>query len=125
MADRNKTILLVNDNPRWLRVLREMLTSMGFTVIPAHDGMEAFRLARGYLPDVVVSDIWMDVLNGFELCKCIRATEITSKIPVILFSNLDMSKERLEQAKAAGADACLPGSPDLSALLRKIRELSP
>lgn len=124
MADRIKTILLVNDNPRWLRVLTERLKDAGYAVTPAHDGMEAFRLVREKLPDVVVSDIWMDVLNGFELCKCIRATEITSRIPVILFSNLDMSRERLEQAKAAGADACLPGSPDLSTLLQKIRELT-
>lgn len=124
MADRNKTILLVNDNPRWLKVLTEQLKSAGFMVIPAHDGMEAFRLIREHLPDIVISDVIMGGINGFELCRCIRVINITAAIPVVLFSNMDMSKEMLAQAKAAGANACLPGSPDLSTLLETIERCS-
>ena len=124
VAGRSNTILLVNDNPRWLKVLTERLKSMGFAVIPAHDGMEALKFVRENLPDIVISDVVMPTINGFELCRCIREIEITSKIPVILFSNLDMSKEKLQRAKDAGANAVLPGSPDLSALLKTIRALT-
>src|SRR5258707_8914798 len=96
---------------------------MGFTVMPAHNGMEALNLARVHLPDIVISDVLMPGINGFELCRCIRSIDITAAIPVVLFSNMDMSKERLAQAKAARANACLPGSPDLAMLLETIRVL--
>lgn len=123
MADRSKVILLVNDNPRWLKALKERLEHVGFTVLPASDGMQALDLVREHLPDIVITDLVMPTINGIELCRCIRAIEITSKTPVILFSNMDMSRERLQRAKEAGVDAVLPGSPDLSDLLKAIRGL--
>jgi len=123
VGNRAKVILLVNDDPRWLKVLTERLKGLGFEVLPARDGMEALKLAREHLPDIVISDVIMPGINGFELCRCIRNINITAAIPVVLFSNMDMSRETLAQAKAAGANACLPGSPDLSTLLQTIRTL--
>lgn len=125
MPERNKTILLVNDNPHWLRAMTLMLEQAGYVVTPAKDGLTALNLARKERPDVVVSDVIMGMINGYELCRCIRSIDLIAQTPVILFSNLDFSPSDLKEAWKAGANAVVPGSPDLGALLKTVRELSP
>jgi CheY-like chemotaxis protein len=118
-----KAILLVNDNPMWPRVVQLKLEQIGLDVTPASDGLTALNLARTRQPDIVVTDLRMDVMNGLELCKCIRSIWIIRDTPLILFSNLDMTESELAEAYKAGVNSVIPGSHDLSDLLEKIREL--
>lgn len=103
-------------------MIQLQLEQLGFKVIPACDGLTAFTLARTQEPDIVVTDYKMDKINGMELCACIRKVWLIRDMPLILFSNLDMSDELLAEAREASV-AVVPGSHDLSDLLKKIIEL--
>lgn len=119
----NKRILLVNDDPLWLKAHTLRLESLGVVILAVNDGLSALKLARLERPDLVIADIVMPVLNGFELCRCIRGIAIIATTPIILFSNLDLSDLEIQEAKIAGANAVLPGSPDLADLLKEMARL--
>lgn len=114
----------MNDDPSWLYVQVERLKWLGYEVLQAENGWDGLQLARMELPDIVISDIHMDVINGFELCKCIRAIDITANIPVVLFSETLISSEGRRLGTAAGATAMLPTKPDLSDLITAISQLT-
>jgi len=103
-----KRVLLVDDEVRILRIIDIKLRIAGYEVITAMNGEEALQLVRTDKPDLVVLDIIMPVMDGFEFLKQVRAF---SKIPVIAFS---AASESLDQAIQLGADAALakPFQPD-------------
>lgn len=99
------------------------LESIGVSIIPARNGLEAFNLARVKRPALIISDIRMGEIDGIELCRCVRGVAIIATTPIILFSNLDLSPLEDREARIAGANAILPGSPDLADLLREMARL--
>jgi two-component system, OmpR family, alkaline phosphatase synthesis response regulator PhoP len=82
----NKTVLIVDDEPDILELLEYNLRKEGFDVRRAQNGKDAIRLAIEKVPDVMVLDIMMPEMDGFETCKAIRANAITSAIPVIFLT---------------------------------------
>ncbi|MBD1209925.1 MAG: response regulator transcription factor [Ignavibacteria bacterium] len=81
-----KTVLIVDDEPDILELLAYNLRKESFTVLQAHNGKEAVGMAIEHLPDVIVLDIMMPEMDGFEACKAIRANATTSTIPVIFLT---------------------------------------
>lgn len=95
-------VLLAEDD-RFLRKAAETaLKRQGFTVIPAVDGEEALRMARADTPDIVLLDLIMPKLQGFEVLRALKADPATAKIPVIILSNLGQESD-VKQAMEAGA----------------------
>src|SRR5712691_5074740 len=95
-------VLLAEDD-RFLRKAAETaLKRQGFTVLPAVDGEEALRMARAEAPDVVLLDLIMPKLQGFEVLRALKADPATTKIPVIILSNLGQESD-VKQAMEAGA----------------------
>ena len=108
-----KSILIVDDEPMARTLLRLMLVRSGYEVIEAVDGYDALEKLRTILPDLVVLDVMMPGLNGFDVCTNIRDSDATSRIPVIMLS-AKTDTQSIEQGMSAGATKYLtkPVSPD-------------
>ena len=73
-------------------------------MLTAADGKEGFELAKKYLPDVIVTDIMMPIMDGLELCKAVKSNIATSHIPVILLTAKDSLQDK-EEGYETGADS--------------------
>lgn len=82
------TILMVDDNPANIKLLADMLTSRGYNVEQASNGLDALALARAKEPDIILLDIFMPEVDGYEVCRRLKADEETNRIPVIFISAL-------------------------------------
>ena len=112
-------ILLVEDSDSQLEFLREGLTRNGFEVETAKNGAEAYKKLFEYLPDLVLSDIMMPAIDGYQLCRLIKNKDETKKIPVILLTILDKKIDSF-WGKKAGAQLFLSKSIDISELVKNI-----
>lgn len=83
------TILLVDDNRQNLELLQAYLEDLDCRTITAKDGLEALRLVKAVKPDVVLLDVMMPQISGFEVCKRIKTDPATSHIPVIMVTALN------------------------------------
>lgn len=97
------TVLLVDDEPLILTVMEDFLTVHGLTVLVARDGTEALRLAVERSPDIIVLDVVVPAMDGYEVCRRLKADPRTSEIPVILHTILK-GAEVEARGEAAGAD---------------------
>ncbi len=112
-------ILLVEDSETQLKFLKEGLIKSGFEVETATNGAEAYKKLFEYLPDVVVSDILMPIIDGYQLCRMIKNVDAVKKIPVILLTVLDKKIDSF-WGKKAGAQLFLSKSIDMNELVRNI-----
>jgi len=97
-------ILIVEDSPTQAEQLRYILEKQNYEVIQANDGNDALGLLSVIKPSLVISDIIMPGLNGYELCKKIKEDKSSGEIPVILLTSLT-SKEDVIEGLACGADS--------------------
>jgi DNA-binding response OmpR family regulator len=98
-----KLVLLCDDSPMIHRYTRPILEDDGYEVIAAHDGHEGLQLARDRRPDLVITDIEMPRLDGYELCKALKTGADTAHMPVLMCSSLGEAAD-LERGFDAGAD---------------------
>ena len=117
-------ILYVEDNDDNIYVLENRLERAGFDVIIARDGAEGVTRARTDKPDLILMDLSLPVLDGWEAARQIKAAPQTRHIPVIALSANAMAGDR-EKALAAGCDDFETKPLDLPRLLGKIRALAP
>lgn len=97
-------ILLVDDNPVNLKVLYKALEAEGYELLIAMTGEEALKLAADASPAVILLDINMPGLNGFETCRRLKAEERTSAIPVIFLSARDSLADKMNGLQSGGVD---------------------
>lgn len=112
-------ILLVEDSETQLKFLRDGLKENGFEVETASNGGEGYKKIFEYVPDIVVSDIMMPVIDGYQLCRMIKNVDEIKKIPVILLTVLDKKIDSF-WGKKAGAQLFLSKSIDMKELVRNI-----
>jgi CheY-like chemotaxis protein len=117
-----RRILLVDDDGVVREVLKEALQTEGFATVEAQNGEEGVAGALAHRPDLVISDIVMPEMDGWELCQTLRTLPSTRAIPFIFLTSLDQTPERV-LASRLGADAYLTKPFDLPRLLHKVREL--
>ena len=103
-SNSNKKILVVDDTLTSRMLLRNIFESAGFAIKTANDGAEALKLLRSEPFDLVITDIEMPVMNGFELTEQIRQESSTSEIPVVMVTSMT-SREDRERGVAVGANA--------------------
>jgi two-component system cell cycle response regulator DivK len=96
-----KKVLLADDNQTFLMYMGILLKRMGFTVIPAENGLEVLKLLKIVEPDVVMLDIRMGTMDGMAILKYIKEDKQTSNIPVVMVSS-DSSKEMIEKCRRLG-----------------------
>ena len=117
-------ILLVEDNPENRDMLSRRLIRRGYQMRFAMDGAEAVRLTQTELPDLVLMDLSLPVMDGWEATRRLKADPATRAIPVIALTAHAMVGDR-ERAIAAGADDYDTKPVDLERLLEKIVRLAP
>lgn len=97
-------ILAVDDTPENLGVLFDYLDQFGFTVLLVQNGVNALKQAEESLPDLILLDIMMPDLNGFEVCERLKANEITKDIPVIFMTALSDTVDKVRGFAVGGVD---------------------
>ncbi len=98
----NKTVLIVEDDLFILNMYVTKLKSVGFTVESAEDGTSAIEIAKRIIPDVILLDVIMPVMDGFETLAQIKKEERLKNIPIILLTNLSQ-KPNIEKGLKMGA----------------------
>ncbi|CAN1211212.1 EAL domain-containing protein [Tumidithrix helvetica PCC 7403] len=101
---REKTILIVDDLPDNLRVLSTALAGQGFKIRCAKNGAIALMAVQTTSPDLILLDIKMPDLDGYEVCQRLKSTELTRDIPVIFLSALDDAFDQVKAFKVGGVD---------------------
>lgn len=97
-------ILVVDDNACNLQLLLELLTAKGYTVYPAISGELAMEFVKSRLPDLILLDIKMPGLDGYEVCRQLKANDSTRSIPIIFLSALGDERDKVKGFQAGGVD---------------------
>jgi two-component system cell cycle response regulator len=121
--ERKSNVLVVDDNPDKLRLLQTALNLAGYNVTTATDGDEALAAIESYQPDLVITDVMMPRMNGYELAERIRANPVTKFIPVIMQTAGGRRAEDLRRASEVGALGYITDPTDLDLLLARTRTL--
>ncbi len=98
------TILVVDDKPENLSILMDTLTKAGYRVLIKKDGASALRLADLRVPDLILLDVLLPNLSGFEVCKRLKSNEKTRDIPVIFMTVLTKLGDKIKGFEAGGVD---------------------
>ncbi len=123
MADKPK-ILLVDDEPSIIKVVGKRLEIAGFLVLSATDGQDALAKAQTTGPDLIILDLMLPKLNGYEVCTMLKGDTRYAQIPVILFSAKAQEKDE-KMGKECGANAYVTKPFKAETLLEQIRVLLP
>ena len=117
-------ILLVDDEPDFLEIFSKKLTASGFEVAVAHNAKQAIHALQKIHPDLILMDIQLPKLDGYEATRRIKADPKLTAIPIIVVTSYALSGDE-DKARAAGCDAYIskPFSP--RQLLAKVREYLP
>jgi class 3 adenylate cyclase/CheY-like chemotaxis protein len=115
-------ILVVDDTPANLKLVCEVLAAKGYAVTQATCGEEALRRIAERAPDLIVLDIMMPGLSGYDVCRSVRANPDTALLPVVLCTSLDPHQERIHGIEA-GADDFLSKPVNHHELLARIKSL--
>jgi len=115
-------ILIVDDNPTNVKVLRTRLVAEGYEVVTAADGEEGLAIARQQIPDLILLDVMMPKLDGFEVCRRLRADSEFPFTPIIMVTAMADSKDVIAGLEAGG-DEYLTKPVDHAALAARVRSM--
>jgi two-component system cell cycle response regulator DivK len=120
----SKRVLVVEDQEDNRQILRDLLASAGIDMIEAADGPAGLAAAASERPDLILMDIQLPGLDGYEVTRRIKANPALSAIPVIAVTSYALSGDE-DKARAAGCDAYVTKPYSPRQLLAKIREYLP
>ena len=98
------TLLIVDDNPTNIGVLVDYLEALGFDIVVARNGETGLKRAETIRPDLILLDVMMPGIDGFETCRRLKVNEITQHIPVIFMTALDSVEDKVKGFNAGGVD---------------------
>jgi two-component system, cell cycle response regulator DivK len=117
-------ILVIEDQEDNRQILRDLLTNAHFEVIEAVDGEAGLAAAAAHRPDLVLMDIQLPGMDGYEVTRRLKADALLQAIPVIAVTSYALAGEA-DTARAAGCDAYIPKPYSPRELLAKVREYLP
>ena len=115
-------LLIVDDEPATVEMLTTFLQLKGFTCIGAHNGTDGLMMVNLDRPDLVILDLMMPDLEGFEVCQRIRADAAIAHTPVLILS-ARIDSDAKELAEDAGANLYMTKPPDFAKLVSEIHRL--
>ena len=122
-----KKILLVDDDIDFVEITKSQLHKGGFNVEVAHNGEECIEKVKKDIPDLIILDVMMPVMNGYETCEILKSDESTKNIPVILLTavakNVPKTTYTPRQGMETEADDYIPKPPVYEDLIRSINKL--
>lgn len=121
--EQKSKILIVDDEPIGRQLLEAVLYTEGFELLFAENGMQALDITINDLPDLILMDVMMPEMDGFEVCKKIRKHEKAQKIPIILITALDDRDSRI-RGLDAGADDYISKPFDRVEILAKVKNIT-
>jgi CheY-like chemotaxis protein len=120
----NKTILIVEDSELNRRLLEAVLEPRGYRLLVAEDGESSLRMAREEQPDLILMDVLLPGIDGYEATRTLRADPETGRLVIVALTASATSEEQ-EQALAAGCDGYIPKPIDTRAFPEQIRQFLP
>ena len=117
-------ILVVEDQEDNRQILRDLLGSVGHDMLEAHDGQQALDMVAKQRPDLILMDIQLPIMDGYEATRRIKADPATKNIPIIVVTSYALSGDE-GKARDAGCDAYVTKPYSPRQLLAKIREYLP
>ena len=118
----SKKILVVEDTEDNRQILRDLLGMAGYDMIEAHDGAEGVNQAAAHKPDLILMDIQMPVMDGYEATRRIKANPELKGIPILAVTSYALSGDE-QKARAAGCDGYIAKPYSPRQMLAKVREI--
>lgn len=122
MNDQRKTVLIVDDNIDTVELLRKRLKSEDYNTIEAYDGEEALQKVYETLPDIIILDVMMPKMDGYEVCNRLKSDERTKLIPIVMLTAKSDVESKIKGFDI-GADDYVPKPFDFRELSARIRSL--
>ncbi len=116
-----KKILMIEDSKKTSFILKEVLEQSGYQVFLEHDGVSGLAAARREKPDLILLDLLLPKVSGFEVCKTLKQDNSTRHIPVIILSTM-YNDENIEKMKMLGAVNFMKKPYRLEELLEEIKK---
>ncbi len=119
---KKKVILVIDDDPAQIKILDKKLPENGYDVLAATQAADGLQKAMKSCPDLIILDVMMPIINGYNLCQLLKNDLKHKNIPIIMLTSRDSDQDK-QIGQDVGADAYLVKPLDLSLLLEKIRSL--
>ncbi len=116
------TILVVDDSPTEVHIFKKILEKQGYNIIVAKDGQEGIEIAIRVHPDLILMDVVMPVLNGFQATRKLKNNEVTADIPVLMVTTKDQQTD-INWGMRQGADEYMVKPVAPAELVHKIKAL--
>lgn len=123
MSEPEPTILIIEDDPRGRELLAAQLKPLGHRLVMAEHGRAGLEQARELIPDIILSDVMMPEMTGFDVCRAVRGDDRLKEVPLLLITALDDRESRLTGIEA-GADEFISKPFDGQELRARIRLIS-
>lgn len=120
----SKRILVIEDQEDNRRIVRDLFASVGYEIIEAVDGEEGVTMAETHHPDLILMDIQLPGMDGYEATRRIKANPVLRQIPIIAVTSYALSGDDVK-AREAGCDAYISKPYSPRQLLAKVREYLP
>jgi two-component system cell cycle response regulator DivK len=117
-----KKVLIVDDNEKNRKLLRVILAKAGYETLEAENGRKAVDLAREMLPDIILMDYRMPVMDGIEATKIIKNEGPTSGIPVFIITSSAMAGEQEQIVRESGCDTLYTKPFDYRVILQAVKQ---
>jgi two-component system alkaline phosphatase synthesis response regulator PhoP len=117
-----KRILVIEDEPHVQAVIRKRLETKGYEVVTAIDGREGLRQCRSARPDLIILDLILPGMDGFQLCALLKRDDTLRETPILMLTARTQERD-IERGIALGADAYMTKPFKPAALLKRIAEL--
>lgn len=118
----NKKILVVEDDPATLRLVDYTLRHEGYQVLTASNGLEGIRKAHNEAPDLIILDVMLPGMDGFEICHSLRSEPDTAQLPILMFSAKAQEIDK-DTGLKVGADDYLAKPADPSEIVSRVGKL--
>lgn len=120
MNKKIESVLVVDDDPVQTRLLESRLKENGYKITVTTEAAEGLQIAMDQKPDLIVLDVMMPIINGYNFCKLLKTEKLDKRIAIILLTSRD-DKEDVEIGLEMGADAYLTKPVNIEELLKTIK----